>query len=142
MNQAVTARLRPHAPRSVAPRPPGLTSTSRTLFAIGAAMMGQLAARSVGPARRTLCVGAPARTTAGGVRTKQLLTLTTARDEVPCGWLDLVNAKCVVSEYGNLVSAQTRRGETVEFSDEDYAAFIWWLAEVLAPLQVRLFIGG
>lgn len=143
MKHAATACMRPHSPRPVAtPRPPGLTSTSRTLFAIGSAMMGQLASRWVGPARRTLCVGAPARTTGGGVRTKQLLSLSTARDELPCGWLDLVNARCVVSEYQSLVSAHSRRGERVEFTDDDYTAFVRWLADALAPLQVRLFVGG
>lgn len=143
MNHATTSSIRPRALRPVATRRlVGLTSTSRTLFAIGTAMMGQLGARGMGPAQRTLCVGAPARTTSGGVRTKQLLSLSTAHNELPCGWLDLVNAKCVVSEYQSLVSAQSRRGETVEFTNEDYAAFIWWLAEALAPLQVRLFIGG
>lgn len=142
MNHA-TACMRAHAPRPTRVRPPpGLTSTSRTLFAIGSAMMGQLAARAVGPARRTLCVGVPARTTAGGVRTKQLLTLSTARSELPCGWLDLVNARCVISEYRCLISSQSRRGETLEFSREDYAAFVQWLSAALAPLQVRVFIGG
>lgn len=143
MTQHATACMRPHSTRPVAlRRPPGLTSTSRTLFAIGSAMMSQLGSRWVGPARRTLCVGAPARTTAGGVRTKQLLTLTTTRSELPCGWLDLVNARCVVSEYRCLISSQSRRGETLEFSQDDYSAFVQWLAAALAPLQVRLFIGG
>jgi hypothetical protein len=142
MNHAATACIRPHSRKPVVVRrPPGLTSTSRTLFAIGAAMMGQLASRWVGPARRTLCVGAPPRTTGGGVRTKQLLSLTTARNELPCGWLDLVNARCVVSEYRCLISAQSRRGESLEFTFDDYTAFIEWLAAALAPLQVRLFVG-
>ena len=69
------------------------------------------------------------------MRTKQLLSLTTAHDELPCGWLDLVNARCVVSEYRALVSAHARRGETVEFTDDDDAAFVGWLVEALAPLR-------
>jgi hypothetical protein len=123
------------------PRPERrFTGTSRTLFAVGEVLRSQLAMHAVGPARRTLCIATPPRSTANGARSKQLLSLVTLASELPCGWLDLINARCVLTSYARLVAYQARHGQHVEFTHAQYEAIIDWLARTFAPLQVTVVV--
>lgn len=135
------AAARPGSSPSLDPalRPCGLTSISRTVFAVSSALRSQLAGRPLGPFQRTLWLCAPARSTDRGARTRQLLTLVTPWSELPCGWLDLVNAHCVLAPWSSLVATQRARETTsLELSRDEYVAFACWLAEFLAPMRIRV----
>lgn len=116
---------------------------SRTVFAVTAALRSRLASRPVGPARRLLCLGAPPRTTLGGARSKQLLSLATSLSDLPCGWLDLVEARCVLATWPALVAAHRARDTgPLEFTEDDYLRFTAWLEDTLAPMHVRVSGGA
>lgn len=120
-------------------RPRGLTSMARSVFAVSTALRSQLASKPLGPFQRTLWLSAPPRSTECGARSRQLLTLVTPWSELPCGWLDLVNARCALAPWSSLVATQRARETTsLELSRDEYVAFACWLAELLAPMKIRV----
>ncbi len=108
------------------------------VFAVAAALRSALASYLLGPFQRTLWLSVPARTQCGA-RSRQLLSLVTPWTELPCGWLDLMNAKCVIVPWEVLNATQHAREATnLEFSREDYLAFAGWLSDLLAPMKIRV----
>lgn len=126
------------APHQLA-RACAVTSVAQSLFAVSSVLRSQLASRPLGPFQRTLWLSAPARSTNCGARTRQLLTLVTPWSELPCGWLDVVNARCALAPWSSLVATQRARESTaLELSRDEYVAFACWLAELLAPMRIRV----
>ncbi|MBL8923628.1 MAG: hypothetical protein JNJ54_32535 [Myxococcaceae bacterium] len=116
-----------------------VTSVARSLFAVSAALRSQLASRPLGPLQRTLWLSAPARSTNCGARSRQLLSLVTPSSELPCGWLDVVNARCALAPWPALVATQrARESASLELTRDEYVAFACWLAELLAPMRIRV----
>lgn len=114
-------------------------TTSRTMLALTGRLRAFLERHPIGLAERTGHVGSPSL----ALRTKQLVSLCRPddvrhREDVACGWIDLLNARCVLEPYETLLDNQRRRGLLLDFSRHDYLRFCAWLAAALDPMKIRL----
>lgn len=114
-------------------------TTSGAMRALTGRLRAVLERHPVGHAARTGHIGAPGSL----VRTKQLVSLcrlddVLRREAIPCGWVDLLNARCVLERYETIVDNHRRRRRLLDFSRHDYLAFCSWLAAALDPMKIRV----